>query len=1215
MTIAMSPKAKNLDVVALPLNGVHLIEASAGTGKTFNITRLYLRLIIECGYSVQQILVMTFTNAATQELRGRLTEALQHALSYWTSAHYRVEASDPVLEALYSSNEPAQAMQRIKVAVLEMDEAAVYTIHGFCQRMLKTLAFDAHNPFTVTLEQDHAHIVEQAVEDWFRILQRAPAKLNALSQQGWDSPASFKRAFEALLYRDQSINLVTAEQLKADHQARIALLQSQFQAQMAELHAHMLAHEAEICAALIKEPKHITERTREWEILLNWLSAGSIEEIPAEVGRFINGNRYRGNDVIKTLFEPLKNLRTSVMSSVASLNKKVQQRTDASTVFSEVLTGVTWIRERITQEKERLGEVGFDDLIKQMADGVARSPALASRLKQTYPVALVDEFQDTDAYQYAIFESVYVKSNAQSNSLLMMIGDPKQAIYGFRGGDIYTYLRARDSADHIWLMDTNWRSIAAMVKAYNQLFSGRAADSTQGSVFGAQISYQLVNATEQSAAAKKPFYDPLQTERGAINYIHASADDEATHGQQERHVKQSIAQWCSLEIQRLLRDAKREDKLLKPNDIAILVRNWREAEVMIKALRSQDINAVYLSDKTPLFSSQEAAEVLRLLEGIWYNQRDRYLLAALSTQLLSIPLTHLQEMQSDPLSPLWSELRVKLERLRSTWSDNGVLALLFAVLRNEYQPIANSERALTNYLHLAELLQQRELEHANPAQTILWLQQQIHQPDLSEAFQQRLESDAQLIQIVTQHKSKGLEYPIVFIPFANEYTDPTKVGNREKSILQYYDPKTDQRVCQLGVTLPAETLLQQQELEETVRLLYVAITRAEYRCYLGVVDIAGYHASALGRLLNITENPEVPWLPMLQHICNDAEMQSHLHFAHELPKHVESSHNPMDDAPLMLSTFTGQINTQWQLHSFSALTRLSHGADLTLREIEYVAAKTDSEEQQSKKQQAELAFRFRFAKGAQAGNFLHDVLEHTDFSHPDWSTVCAAADQQYALLRTAKHQAAMQEWLQEIMVTPIQLGQAGTTLTLSQLANAQTLREAEFYFPVAQVDPHQVSQILAQHRQQLVAQRLLPQDVNVNLVLGASRVLEGMMHGFIDLIFESAGRYYVCDYKSTHMGDNLDDYAPAALALNNLEHAYDLQYLIYAVALQRMLKNILPDYDFDRHFGGVAYLYLRGMHPDGKDQQGVFYHPLTKSTVDELDQLFTAHKETKGALC
>ena len=1204
--------ATPLNVNTLPLAGIHLIEASAGTGKTFNITRIYLRLLLESELSVTQILVMTFTNAATQELRGRLTETLHQATLYWQSEQYRNANPDPVFDALYDRVCPERSISLLSLALVEMDEAAIYTLHGFCQRILKQMAFSTGNALQVTLQNDQQKALQRSINDWFRMLREQPEKLTLLAQSNWHTPDAFIRNFESLIYSAQPPQVIDAETIESDHLEQLDVLTTAFAPDF-EKHLNSLTLNQTIVyekqVASEKDSAKRNQREVEWRQLLDWLKGGCVSDIPEGIKAFLNGNCYKAKDKgeVKLILKPIAEMYKEVVSEVKKLVGRTEKRRQELPLLELVAEGLEFIKLRITSEKSQRSEVSFDDLIQLLADAVSTDNGTATQLLQAFPAALVDEFQDTDALQYRILSKVYVEHannlniKAKQTPLLVMIGDPKQAIYGFRGGDIFTYLRARNSADCVWYMDTNWRSTAQMVQAYNRVFWGNSLDQANHPVFGYGIHYEQVKSTPSSAAAKRPLQALDTTEsRAALTYFVADSDAirDAESKQQKPMQQAQLSHWCVAEIKRLRSSCKLDEDRVQPADIAILVRNRIEAQRIGDYLRNEGLTAVYLSDKTPIFSSIQAHELLLVLTGIWHCENDSDLVRALSSSLLGAEPSSLAKMQQDPLAKDWSVLRKRVYDFRQMWSAQGVMPLLLSLLKTYYRPTFDGERSLTNYLHLTELLEQASRQHSHPLQILQWLRQKTEHLEADEQHEQRLESDAGLIKIVTQHKSKGLEYPFVFVPYVNEYRDPTMQNNSIRRIFRYFEPTTESQVWQLGQCQRSIELLREQEHAESIRLLYVAITRAEYQCYLGIGEYPNSEKSSIGLALGKAESGEgMHWYEFLNALSEFKDNHCAVKLASEilsLETEVSSEALPPN---LIAKTLHRNFEQKWRVHSFSALTRFNEHGSWTEREKE--ATLTDSQEIESNSND----IRFSFPKGAIPGNFIHDVFEHTDFSKPEWQTHCETLNTRYALVESDQ-MLRLANWFDAVIDTPIGLGpQQSSAIRLRQLPLMQTLREAEFYFPITSLDSQHLLSLLHQHRQRLSEQGLLSKEhLELPLQLGRSSI-EGMMHGFIDLIFEHNGKFYVADYKSTHLGTSLKAYQPTALAENNLKHAYDLQYLIYAVALHRYLKQQLPDYQPEVHFGGVCYLYVRGMSP--MDSNGVFFTPIGTELLLALDAVFS----------
>ncbi len=1148
----------------LPLHGVHLIEASAGTGKTYNITRIYLRMLLHRQLPLDNILVMTFTRAATEELRARIADELRNALLNWDSLihdddFYRALAGD-----MPDSDTGAQAL--LKNALLLLDEAPVLTIHGFCKRVLTQQAFDSQIPFNIEMEADTGELSLETVRDWYRRLARKqPDDYRRLSGK-WLTPEDFHREFRSIIGKPVTLEKTDPEAL------RKAIRQQKRQCQ-----EHLLAHRETLFALLVDKHKQKDKRSEEWRTLAGWLDSDGCESMPKEASAFFHGGRFGKNkETLKAVFAPLNTLKEASKTWAAEI-----QRAECGYIAA---TGVDWIRRRFAASKQHRQLMDFDDLISRLADGLRDAPdgSLARQLRKQYPVALVDEFQDTDPQQYGILRALYANPDSGDDTALYMIGDPKQAIYAFRGGDVFAYLQARDNADRQWVMDTNWRSSSAMVAAGNRLFhgTGPAGDEDDTGIFGQGIRYHPVRPSPR--ADDTPFRDPARA--AALQLVYFPGDEEPTG--KDRELKQTfrrvIAAWCAAEIDRLLQgDTLIGERPVQPRDIAILVRDGGEANDIQTALRDAGLASVYLSTRDRVFASEEADDLLLALEGILHGDNPRLFTAALSSRCFGGDADLLFRLRED--DETWEYWRDILLDLRDTWQRKGFIAMAMEMLHNHYRPDpARHERSLTNSVHLFELLQHASQQLHGPEQLLAWLREQVRADNPLQDAELRLESEADLIRVITQHGAKGLEYPLVFVPFPTRYRDPVKSGGSNRFVVEYHDPHSREPLCRLAPDAEALALSRAEGHAESIRLLYVAVTRARYRCYLCAAPFTRHADSPLGLSLKLTDgNRELA--DALRELADagrpDVGVIEIEDSEFPLSGHRASGDESRPDA----ATFSGHIDQDWWLASFSALSHdLRHGG-LSLPDRDQDDAPTHGAPP------AAEALRFAMPRGVDTGNLLHNILEHLDFGAPDWARDLRGPLFRFGALPAGHDHTDLADWLRECLDAPLMHG-----ATLAKLAPRDCLRETGFYFPMESASRARLAALLTAHRGQPVQ---LP---------GGER-LKGMMQGFIDLIYHWRGRYYVADYKSSHLGDQWDDYRRDALLANVHDSYYDLQYLLYSLALHRYLRNRLPDYDPARHFGGVCYLYLRGMRA-GEDG-GVLNVAIDAGMLNALDALFAGDNE------
>jgi exodeoxyribonuclease V beta subunit len=1202
---------KNLDAATIPLTGRHLIEASAGTGKTYNITRIYLRLILERELKVEEILLMTFTKDATQELRGRIDAGIRDALTNWPVLCEK----EPYFQAISERVDSNKIQFLLKRALLFLDEAAIFTIHGFCQRALTQHAFASGLPFNANMSTNSNDLILEACQDWYRQLAKQNSDAFTLVTQFWATPTAFVSSFAKAITHRTELSVLDVQGLVDKFTQLAKQANTAITAELSLLNEGLVAH---------KKADEQEKRAAELVKLQAWL--GQLSACDNEQALLVaiqqpmpdyllNGNRHPKafKAALAQVLESSKQIKSDVKDLAKNINK--------AKAYQIVRTAIYQMREQVQQAKEQHNLLDFDDLINTLADCLKSEEdgRLAKTLLAQYPVALVDEFQDTDPQQFAILQGIYYQYQEdqvqQGDPALYLIGDPKQAIYGFRGGDIFAYLSARNDCDYHWLMDTNWRSSPDMVDAYNQIFLGDGNNT----VFGYGIPYQSVNAgkTDLQPSSKS------SGKAKALQFIHFSSEEDDTK-QSDRPL---MATWCSNEIVQLLTD---ED--IKPQDIAILVRDGREAADIKQALLAANLASVFLSDRANLFYSEQAKQLISVLRGILAPEDERLYLNALACGLLGFDAPALYTLQQDEMAS--QTMKFSFFDYRTQWQRQGFIAMAIKLMHQHFKiALEDKDRALTNLLHLFEILQSASQKFLQPQELLYWFEQQCslesNAANSELEAEQRLESDGDLIRIVTQHGAKGLEYPIVFIPFATRHKDPLKFGNKSVSYIEYHNEQ-GQLCLSLDGDEQAKAAMANEAYAETIRLLYVAITRAESRCYVFTTAFDKYALSPLGKTLQWqAEQDIVKNLQQLMAKSPEAIELKQVSFD-AIDVDVYQRNNLDSTGSLLpeVSKFNGKIERDWWLSSFSALSRnLRHGGVSTPdRDTELLDNLGITTTNHNK-----LRLRFQLAKGAHSGNLLHDILEHSDFvtSHEkvnNWQESIKWPLVKYGELTSGFTEEDLITWLDEIVATPLISGafisesiisksiiatQETETDTfcdgqfcLADIPLQQTLRESEFYFPMEEASMSRLAKLLTDHRNSAL--------VDPNKVYAVNRVrlpsyqsLKGMMHGFIDLVFEHKGKYYVCDYKSSHLGDDFTDYNHHALRHNIEKNYYDLQYLIYSLALHRYLQQNVTDYNAEQHFGGIYYLYLRGMTNDEQyGGAGVYFRKILLDELTALDCLF-----------
>ncbi|MCG5626389.1 exodeoxyribonuclease V subunit beta [Klebsiella pneumoniae] len=1178
----MTDTAEPLDPLRLPLIGERLIEASAGTGKTFTIAALYLRLLLGLGgeaaypraISVEELLVVTFTEAATEELRGRIRSNI-HELRI---ACLRGESDNPLYSALLAEiADKDDAAKTLLLAERQMDEAAVFTIHGFCQRMLSLNAFESGMLFEQQLIEDESRLRYQACADfWRRHCYPLTRDIAAVIHDVWKGPRDLLKSLDRWL-QGEAPQLKSPpapnETLAERHQqiiARIDSLKQQWREQVGEI-------EGVLENSGLDRRKFNRGNQGKWMEKVNaWAQEETLSyQLPDALEKFaqsflLERTKAGGEPPVHPLFSAVE----SLLASSLTLTDLVLAR------------AMVEIRDAVAREKRRRGELGFDDMLSRLDEALRgdSGETLASAIRQRFPVAMIDEFQDTDSQQYRIFRRIWRR---QPETALLLIGDPKQAIYAFRGADIFTYMKARGDVAAHYTLDTNWRSSPGMVGSVNRLFS-----LSDNPFMFHEIPFLPVKAAAKNKGLR---FTVDAADVPAMN-VWLMPGDTVGSGDYQTF----MAQLCATQIRDWLSAGQRGRALLwrgetsrpvQASDITVLVRNRLEAAQVREALQTLGIPSVYLSNRDSVFETLEAQELLWLLQAVLVPERENTLRSALATSMFGLTALDIENLNQDEQA--WDALVEEFSEYRQIWRQRGVMPMLRALMTARHiaenlLATRGGERRLTDILHISELLQeaasQLESEHA----LVRWLAQHIAEPDSNAASQQmRLESDKHLVQIVTIHKSKGLEYPLVWLPFIARF--------RKQDQAFYHDRETFAAVLDLGQDEASLELAEAERLAEDLRLLYVALTRAVWHCSLGVAPLSSrksgnsdFHLSALGRLLQAGEAMDAAGLAArLADFC-------HGDIALQIPGELDITpwQAPAATIPrLSARELQRRIADDWRVTSYSGLQQhgFSGGQDLLPRlDVDAAGVGEVVEEPQLTPHQ--------FPRGAAPGTFLHSLFEELDFTQPvpeGWMAEklqLSGFDAQWAPVLT--------DWLGGVLKTRL----PGPDIALNQLAARDKQVEMAFYLPIAQ--------LLTAERLDALIRQYDPLSADTPPL--DFRQVRGMLKGFIDLVFRHEGRYYLLDYKSNWLGEDREAYTRPAMEQAMRAHRYDLQYQLYSLALHRYLRHRLADYDYDRHFGGVIYLFLRGM--DGQEGgQGIFTTRPVRPLIDGLDQLFAGETQEEAS--
>jgi exodeoxyribonuclease V beta subunit len=1188
--------------LSIPLRGVQLIEASAGTGKTFALATLYARLVIESGLAVPNILAVTYTEAAAKELRDRLRKRLVLARELAVgkpaddgSEQERLTAT-LVRAAIAREGRPA-LLHRLHVACRAMDLAPICTIHVFCRRALSDHALEAGQPLLdrATIENEQSLRLEVATDFW-RSASHDALQARTLREL-WPSPKRLADSLGDLLALETLLPASAEVGAGAEHalqSARRELASAfiNFGDDARDSLQRALANK--VLRANVYKPDHVESV---WLELADWVLQPEArdpkqEKLPNYARTRLEANT--NND--KTT--PSSPLFVAIDAWVVAKNAADAERQLHRIAL--IHQARDYARHRLALLKRERGLIGFDDMIGGVAEALA-GPAgddFAARLQAQYAVALLDEFQDTDPRQWAIFHRLFAQPAGSSpetvapdagpttTRALFLIGDPKQAIYRFRGGDVFTYLEAAGRADARHALARNFRSRPAMLRAVQALFelSGDDAFAQDG------IRFHPVAASD---GRSDDDFRRDQVSAPALTVL-VLPDGERSDVESVRDL---ATQACVHEIHRLLADGlagraqlidrRGITRAVAPGDIAVLVEKNSDAQSMKDALSQAGIPCV-AGGRQSLYATEEAEQLRWLLEALLAPADDERLRAALATPLFALDAAAIAALDDDDSAHrYWQD---RLQSWRQQGERHGVLALLGDLCADgapRLLALVDGERRLSNLLQLGEALQTEPGSALGLRGTLDALERRVVDADRNnEAELLRLESDAARVQILTLHKSKGLEFELVFLPYAatNGKARPSGIP----PMARYHDGAR-----RVGLLFPdkdgdGERADKREERAERLRLLYVGLTRARLATWLAWGKTNNVQHTPLAWLLHRAAGDPVPGTIDRQSIdarlaLLKAQAPDAIAVVAADPVLPDTRLGFADDQPSPSAAVVQRsLSRDWWVHSFSQLTREDDGREQggAGDEIEPVLAIAPS----------------RFS-GARFGNSLHAALERVRFEAWRDCRDDAPPEGEFDALAGALRGEAYVSQADLLEGVPLLARLIRNTLTvrlpeggcLAELPVAMRRSELEFHFSLRATPLDALLALLRGH----------------GLLRGRDRFgqrarIEGLMTGKIDLVYERAGRFYLLDYKS----NQLSDYGADALDAAMHDHEYTLQYLIYTLALHRWLRFRLgAGYDYDRHFGGVRYLFCRGLDAARDDSPGVHAVRPARALIESLDAL------------
>ena len=1408
---------EQLNLAGFDLDKSSMIEASAGTGKTFTISNLVVRLLIEGlkngnhtePLDIENILIVTFTNAAASDLRARVLQKIHESRISFdqikngikTIEDFESPFKDIAIKCFekYLENtidaidvdklkDTASVFSRLLTrAERNIDRASISTIHSFCNKALNQIySFEAGRAFNVNLTQDISLEQKEAKLAVWRSLFYNDNGFDRdllLNLLGFTDPEgdTLKNAVKAI----EKVRLIDPNEcyygfsVKSYYEEGVKKLQKTPDERL----KYLLDTAKDLYSDFENDFFSKLESLKEYKDQIISFADGNT--VPGSLYELSPGGSFYSNpfnkglpckNFLNLLVSTLNNDSADTINYITSFNsidkivalseigsdehffkvKKGGEFKDSQKVRDfeeivkdlisasfEVITEIELIKLELTtlvainvilktdELCERDNVISNDEVLRQLAVALnnnkdkSRGDVLSSLLRKRYPVAMIDEFQDTDPVQFAIFSKLYLNQDAIDESAhCYLIGDPKQSIYAFRGTDINSYNKAKElilgNKGNVYTLNTNYRSCQNIIKGVNEIFyeyeEPKTQESSEGSFsniesqnseeslsekkvkidypyvknpfdyynnsgkegyLDSKIHFEPVNFSDKANSVRFYFKDDSSKEIPICNYIREVSFADSQETPKANDYYGEIAKFVALDVKRCLLEGKifenGEERDVKPSDITILVNDAKENSFIQDALKKQSIQSVYFSDKESVINSEdknynitvteEAANVIYLMEAMCDSTNSPKVNRLLGSSLLRLSSEKfLDSIKSDKLDSEITLLRV----CRDSWEKYGFITafsqyiyqhdLLCTILETD-----GGERSLSNYFQIAEIVQSVNSKVTGSNAQLLWFKELVlnNKGELSEdVTKKHLESEQSLVKVMTIHKSKGLEFPIVFTPYESGF-----MALKSKDSAIYYDPDSKQVSYALDrenkiIGKSVKDLVEVAALQEQERLLYVALTRAKLANFITLPSCVSLerkpYQSPLKKLISLvskddsadskgkpskrttkkSKDKEVEIdttkdvvvadpQPTLKAVENP-ELFKKLETV-ELDESIKVQNSISQDCSVS-SLDKGAVDNSFTVTSYSAITSGAHNDMFASSADEKETSVEDGDSDDSKDKDL---INFNFAKGSTAGSFLHKLMEivlaKDDVDKADKDSLYNFVNSQlkydfYHLVskpgddEDTKNEkiVALSQWLYDILnANLLPKAKDGNQVKLSNLKALDCARELDYFLPCKDFKVRVLNGICHDFYEsevkafELTSIPELPDLKKSNF--------KGFMNGSLDLVAkfvtETGPKFYMIDYKSNYLGNSYSRYTQQKILKSIFESRYDVQILFYSLALYRFLKTSLPNFSYENDFGGVMYLYLRGMNSFDARSSGQFYVKPSEALIERLDKLFNGINE------
>ncbi len=1137
----------------------NLIESSAGTGKTNLVSLLYLRLLL--GINVEKyfsnlllhnILIVTFTDVATLEIKIRI---LNNIRDLRLSCVKKYPVNNVIEEFYFFIKDIPNIIDVLTKYEYTIDNISIFTIHSFCKKIIFSNFIESNINCNSTIIDNESNLIyEIIIIFWRKYFSSLSINLIKIISNYWSNP---KKLFNFILpiwnFMFFSFNKIGKYLSIEDCYNKIIIFINKFKK------LWLLNYKCIYNFLISKNKVFNLFKINDFFFKIKlWCKSETLDfYVPYFLKKisFINLkkkcrkinflNFYKLFKYIDKIFLKIKDLRNFI-----------------------IIFCIKYIRKKILKIKKKKEYLSFNDLIIKFNKILFKNKnnLLVNLIRKNFPILLIDEFQDTDFLQYNIFRKIYIDKYSKFNTKLILIGDPKQSIYTFRGANIFNYIKSKKNINFLYTLNTNWRSSINFVKSINFLFN-----KINNPFILNEIKYLSTNFSFKNNfnLIKKNNIVP------SINFY-------VLKNLNKKNWRLNLAKICAFNICKLLNKKKKiflyngiYKKFILPSDIAILVHTNYEVKLIFNVLQKFNLPINSILEKSNVFHTNEAKEMFFLLKSILNPESHTLLSSFLSTSFFNFDFIFIKNIINNKfILDRWIN---DFYIYRNIWDKDGILVMINYILKKNKKKkyLSNkNEFWFNNIFHISEILEKKNYRLKNKLLLVNWLNDNILDinKEKKDFYIRSLNKDNG-IKISTIHKSKGLQYNIVWLPFIINF----KVNN---NYFSFYNRKNFRLNIDL-YKLNKNIFFLNEEIEsEEMRLFYVAITRSIYQCNIFLYEILNnknkkfcftylgkligsnnnYNFSEIKKIINKNINFKYIYFNFL-----DYKYFKNKDFFFIKEKKVKKKKNKFlhfNNKKCILN-FSKIISSKFKKNNFLDISNL------------YCIKKKK-----------------KLPKGKNIGNFFHKILEENDFLN--------LLDKNIILYYMLKFNIS-KKWffyVKKILYNFLNVNLINNSINIINKKIFIFCKEFDFFLSILNIlDLNKFINII--YKYNYISRLCNNISFNINNI-------KGFVNGIIDLLFIYKNKYFIIDYKSNWLGDNYIDYYNKYLYKIICLHRYDIQYILYTLALHNYLKLNIKYYNYDIHFGGIYYIFLRGLFLDNKNNSvtGVFYTKPSYLLIRKLNIFF-----------